>query len=278
MNIGSTSINILRDGTFLLDGGSVFGNVPKTEWELQVKPDRRNRVRMGLNCVLITTPEKNILVDTGAGSKRTAELKEQYGFNGNKLMRSLRTFGLTARDIDIVILTQLHSTHSGGCTKLDRTGDAVPAFPKARYVIQQEAWDGANSHNERFQGAYYEDDYLPLADQDLVSFINGEEEIMPGVTVKVFDGPARGHQVVLIERGSERIAFAGDLIPTSYHLHPSWISASDEFPNETLVQKRELIELAMEGGWLIIFGHGNECKSGYVSDRNGKPQFIPIEV
>ena len=278
MNIGSTSINILRDGTYLMDGGTVFGNIPKTEWELQVKPDRRNRVRLGLNCVLITTPEKNILVDSGAGSKRTAELKEQIGFNGNKLMRSLRTFGLTARDIDVVVLTQLHSTHSGGCTKLDRTGDAVPAFPKATYVIQQDAWDGANSHNERFQGSFYEDDYLPLADQELVSFIDGEEEIMPGVTVKVFDGPARGHQVVLIERGSERIAFAGDLIPTSYHLYPSWISAADEFPNETLVQKRQLIELAMEGGWLIIFGHGNECKSGYVRDRNGKPQFVPIEV
>ena len=89
---------------------------------------------------------------------------------------------------------------------------------------------------------------------------------------------SRRFGVVLIERGSERIAYAGDLIPTSFHLHPAWISASDEFPNETLTQKRQLIEMAMEGGWLIIFGHGNDCRSGYVSDRNGKPQFIPIEV
>ena len=139
MNIGSTSINILRDGTFLLDGGSVFGNVPKTEWEFQVKPDRRNRVRMGLNCVLITTPEKNILVDTGAGSKRTAEFKEQYGFHGNKLMRRLRTFGLTARDIAIVIVANVHCAHGGVWNKLERKGNAVPALPEGRNVMQQEA-------------------------------------------------------------------------------------------------------------------------------------------
>ena len=278
MNIGTTSINILKDGTFLLDGGTVFGQIPKSEWETQIKPDRRNRVRLGLNCVLIMTPEKNILVDTGAGSKRTAELKEKFGLNGNKLMRNLKSYGLTARDIDVVVLTQLQFAHSGGCTKLDRTGAAVPIFPKAEYVVQEECWNEAINPNERFKTQFFEDDYAPLADRDLIRFLDGEEEIIPGVTVSVADGPAKGHQVVFIERGSERIVLAGDLIPTPYHLPLTYIPADSEFPNETLAQKRQLIETAMDGGWLIIFGHGNECSSGYVRDRGGKPQFIPVKL
>ncbi|MAF53801.1 MAG: hypothetical protein CL694_12420 [Chloroflexi bacterium] len=278
MNIGSTSINILQDGTYLLDGGILFGGIPKTEWELQVKPDRRNRVRLSMNTVLITTPETNILVDTGAGSKRSALLKEERGLNGNKLARNLRNYGMTPRDIDVVVLTQLFTGHSGGCTKLDRTGDAVPAFPKAKYLIQQDAWDSAHSPNGRYLNRFHEDDFLPLADREMVSFLEGDDEIIPGVTVKTANGPSAGHQVVLIERGSERIAFAGDLIPTPYHLPLACIPAADEFPNETLVQKRELIEMAMEDGWLIIFGHGNQCRSGYVRDRNSRAEFVPVEI
>lgn len=278
MNIGTTSINILKDGTFLLDGGVVFGQIPKSEWETQIKPDRRNRVRLGLNCVLIMTPEKNILVDTGAGSKRTAQLKEKFGLNGNKLLRNLKTFGLTARDIDVVVLTQLQFSHSGGCTKLDRTGAAVPIFPKAEYVVQEASCNEANNPNERFEAQFFEDDYIPLADREMIRLLDGEDELIPGVKVKVADGPAQGHQVVLIERGSERIALAGDLIPTPHHLPLAYIPADAEFPNETLAQKRQLIEMAMEGGWLIIFGHGNECNSGYIRDKSGRAKFVPVEV
>ena len=243
MNIGTTSINILKDGTFLLDGGTVFGQIPKSEWETQIKPDRRNRVRLGLNCVLIMTPEKNILVDTGAGSKRTAELKEKFGLNGNKLMRNLKSHGLTARDIDVVVLTQLQFAHSGGCTKLDRTGAAVPIFPKAEYVVQEECWNEAINPNERFETQFFEDDYAPLADRDMIRFLDGEEEIIPGVTVSVADGPAKGHQVVFIERGSERIVLAGDLIPTPYHLPLTYIPADSEFPNETFRLLSVLVQL-----------------------------------
>jgi len=256
----------------------VFGQVPKAQWEMYTKPDRRNRIRLALNCLLIQTPNANILVDTGAGSKRPEKLKEAYGLNGNKLLKGLRALGLTARDIDIVVLTHLQFDHGGGCTKLDRSGSAVPTFTKAQYMVQRSCWDQAISPSERYADSFYEDDFLPLEEKGLLTFLDGDCEVIPGVTVKVNDGPAAGHQIVLIERGSEKIAYVSDLIPTPYHLPLPYIPALDEQPNNTLDQKRELLNMAVDGGWLVIFGHGYEHRAGYVQQRNGHPQLQPVEI
>jgi len=278
LDLGTTTLNVVSDGTYLLDGGSMFGQIPKTQWELQIRPDRRNRVRLGLNCFLIQAPDVNILVDTGAGSKRSDKLKEMYGLSGNKLMKGLRELGLTARDIDIVIFTHLHFDHGGGATKLDRTGSAVPTFPKAKYMVQEACWEEANNPNERYKDRYYDDDFLPLQEKGMLTLLEGDSEVIPGVSVKVANGPSEGHQIVLVERGSEKIAYVGDLIPTVYHMPLSSISALDESPNHTLSQKRDLIRMAVEGGWLIVFGHGHDCRAGYVQQRNGKAQFLPVDI
>ena len=278
MNFGKSSVNIVSDGTIMVDGGTVFGPVPKAHWELNVKPDRRNRVRLGLNCLLVQTPEANILVDTGAGSKRTERLKEQYALNGNKLLKSLRALGLTARDIDLVILTHLHFDHGGGCTKLDRSGNAVPTFPKAEYMVQKSCWDEARGPNERFEDSFHDDDFLPLEEKGVLKIIDGDTEVMQGVNVKVTDGPSRGHQIVLVERGSERIAFASDLIPTPYHLPLPHIAATDEYPNGTLERKKELLDMAVSGGWLMVFGHGHDYRAGYVQQKNGSARLLPVEM
>ena len=278
MDLGNTSIHVINDGSFLVDGGAVFGQIPKAQWERRVKPDRRNRIRLGLTTLLIKTPEKNILIDTGAGSKRADKLKEAHGLNGNKLLRGLREYGLNARDIDIVILTHFHFDHSGGCTKLDRSGNAVPTFPRAEYKVQRSCLEAAKAPNERYEDSYYADDYLPLEQKGMLSLLDGDTEIIPGVTVKAAGGPSTGHQVVLIERGSERVAFASDLIPTHYHLPLAHIPAQDEHPNETLEQKREFLNMAVKGGWLIVFGHGSDDRAGYVEQRNGRLQFLPKEI
>jgi glyoxylase-like metal-dependent hydrolase (beta-lactamase superfamily II) len=278
VEVGNTSINLLKDGTFMVDGGVIFGQLARTQWEQFVKPDRRNRIRLGLNAVLVRTPDLNVLIDTGAGNKRIVELKADYSLNGNKLSKGLKSFGLTARDIDIVVLTNLRFEHSGGCTKLDRTGAAIPMFPKARYMVQKASWDAANSPNERYYQSFYEDDFEPLAERDLVHFVDGSDEVVPGVTVKLMEGPSKGNQVVFIQYGSERIIYAGDLIPTPFHLPLHHIPASAEFPNDTLVQKRELLEMAMGDGWIIVFGHGNDCNAAYVRDRGGVPQLVPVDM
>ena len=278
MDLGTSSIHVVSDGTYLLDGGSVFGQIPKSRWEQYVKPDRRNRVRLGLNCLVIKTASANILVDTGAGAKRPDRFKELYSLNGNKLLKGLRGLGLTARDIDTVVLTNLRFNHCGGATKLDRTGNAVPTFPKATYLVQRECWEEANAPNERYEDAFYSDDFVPLMEKGLMTLIEGDSEIMPGVRLKVADGPAKGHQMVLVERGSEKIAYAGDLIPTPYHLPLPYISAIDESPNDTLSQKRDVLGMAIEGGWLLVFGHGFEHQAGYVQGRNGTTQLRPVVV
>ncbi len=278
MNYGGNSVNILSDGTLMVDGGYAFGQVPRTEWETQIKPDRRNRVRFAMNSMVIKTPNANILVDTGAGNKRTDQLKESHHINGNKLIRNLKEVGLNARDIDIVVLTHLHFDHSGGCTKLNRSGDAVPIYPKARHIVQEKCWIEAVSPNERFQSIFHQDDFMPLEEKGLIELVDGDSEIAPGVTLKVADGPSKGHQMVLVDMGSERVVFASDLIPTSHPLQANFIAAADEFPNETLVQKKELIDMAMREGWIIVFGHGQEHRSGYVEEWNGRPHLLPKEV
>ena len=278
MNLGTSTLNIISDGVFHVDGGEVFGQIPKIKWEKFIKPDRRNRVKLALNSLVIKTPQSNILIDTGAGSKRTDLLKEQYGLNGNKLLRGIRSLGLTARDIDIIILTSLQFDHAGGATKLDRTGVAVPSFPKAKYIVQKSAWDKANNPGQRFEGNYFQDDFMPLYEKDQLQIIDGNSMIIPGVSVEVNDGPAAGHQIVLIQKGSEKIAYVGDLIPTPYHLDPSYISAKDEKPNDTLEQKLKILETSLGNGWLLIFGHSLEYKSGYISGQNGTMRFEPIEL
>jgi len=261
-----------------MDGGCLFGQVPKTEWESQIKPDRRNRIRLALNCLLVQTPEFNILVDTGVGSKRQDKMKELIRLNGNKLLRGIKARGITARDIDAVILSNLHFDHSGGCTKLDRSGTPVPTFPKAKYLVQESSWNEANSPNERYRDTFYEDDFVPLAEREMIEFIGDNHEVIPGLTVRVTDGPSEGHQIVLVERGSEKIAYVSDLIPTPYHIPLPYIPAMHEYPNTTLEQKRQFIEMAIEGGWLVVFGHAFEQNAGYITQKNGAIQFLPVEV
>ena len=278
MNYDDNKVNLISDGTLMVDGGYAFGQVPRTEWETQIKPDRRNRVRFAMNSMVIQTPTVNILVDTGVGNKRTDELKESHHINGNKLIRNLKEFDLNARDIDIVVLTHLHFDHSGGCTKLNRTGAAVPIFPRARHLVQKDCWSEAISPNERYEDVFHSEDFFPLQEKGLIELVDGDTEIVPGVTLKVADGPSKGHQMVMVNMGSERIVFAGDLIPTAYHLQANFIAAADEFPNETLVQKKELLDMAMKEGWIIVFGHGQENRSGYVEEWNGRPHLLPKEI
>lgn len=278
VNLGSTSVNIISDGTYLRDGGNVFGQIPKSQWEILLKTDRKNRVRLGLNCLLIQSPEGNILVDTGAGAKQPEKLKEQYGLNGNKLLKGLKNLGVTARDIDIVIQTNLHFDHAGGSTKLDRTGNSIPTFPKAKYIVQRSCWNDAINPNERYSKFFYPEDFMPLDEKNQLTLIDGDAEIIPGVNVKVTDGPASGHQIVLVGRGSERFAFASDLIPTPYHLPVEYISAGDACPNNTLEQKKALIDMASREGWLLVFGHANENRIGYVEQRNGRSKLLPIDM
>ena len=176
------------------------------------------------------------------------------------------------------MLTNLRFDRAGGCTKLDRTGRILPTFPRATYIVQVSALEDARSPGERSAPFYNEDDFLPLEQADMVETVNGYAELAPGVAVKATDGPRPGHQVALIESGSERIAFAGDLIPTPLHLTPRCIAAFDDSPNDTLAGKRELLSMATEKGWMIAFGQALGQHAGYVEHRAGRYGLRPVDL
>lgn len=256
----------------------MFGPVPKAEWELYAKPDRKNRVRLGLNCLLIRGVNGTILVNTGAGSKRPDKLKDSHGLQGNKLIKGLKNLGVSPRDIDTVVLTDLQFDTAGGSTKLERSGKAVPTFPKANYIAQKAAWEQANSPDERSRKLYNPDDFLPLEDAGVLTLVDGDEQLTPGVATKVTNGYSDGHQVVLVEAGSERIAFLAHLIPTPFHVALSTMTAFDKDPSEAFEQKREIVGMALNGGWLMIFGSAQQQSGAYVHQRNGKSQLRPVAL
>ena len=262
-----THAKVISDGSIKLDAGSVFGQVPKTAWETSVNTDRKNRMTLGLTCLVLQINGKNILVDTGVGSKDNDNDKEALGLGPSRLIKGLRNLGLTPKDIHMVILTHLHFDHSGGCTRLDRTGDLVPTFSKAVYYVQEECWNDANNPNERFQGSHRADNFLPIKNRSQIELINGDAEILPGLKVIVTGGHAPGHQMVLFNHGGERVAFLGDLVPTHHHLNLPVISAFDYSPETTLEQKREILDFAQRNGWLLVFSHGHDVKSGYLERR-----------
>jgi glyoxylase-like metal-dependent hydrolase (beta-lactamase superfamily II) len=278
MQMKELGIHLLNDGAVKVDGGSIFGQVPRVAWETMIKPDRRHRVRWGINSLLIQANNKNILVDVGAGAKHDDEERESTGLNANRLKKELRDMDLAPKDIDYVVLTHLHFMHAGGGTRRVRNGDTVPTFPQARYLVQREAWEDALSPNELGKSSFRSEDYLPLEKAGQIEFLDGDHEILPGVTIKVTGGHCRGHQVVIAEQLGSRFAYLGDLVPSAYHLGLPTISSLDQFPESTLEQKRDLLATAERDGWLLLFSHGVETRGGYLQRRDGKLTLNPVAV
>jgi glyoxylase-like metal-dependent hydrolase (beta-lactamase superfamily II) len=262
-----TSAKVLSDGIVKIDGGSLFGPVPKVDWENTVATDRRNRVTLGLNCLLLQAGGKNVLVDTGVGSKDNDNDRENLGLVPSRLLKGLKGVGLSPKDIHVVILTHLHFDHSGGCTRMDRTGSIVPTFPKARYYVQRACWEEACQPSARYSATHRPDNFMPIADRGQLELLDGDVEVLPGLNVIVTDGHALGHQMVMFRHGGERIAFLGDLVPTPYHLNPIAFSAFDHSPDHTLERKREVLAQALREGWLVVFSHGHAQRAGYLERR-----------
>ena len=276
----TTSAKILSDGIIKFDGGIMFGQEPKVSWENKVANDRRNRITLGLNCLLLQLGGKTVLIDAGVGSKELDQEKETYGLVPSRLTKSLKGIGISPKEVDAVVLTHLHFDHSGGCTRLDRTGTLVPTFPKARYYVQRVCWEDACNPNERCKEVHRSEDFRPIEESGQLELLDGDSEIFPGLGlhVKVTDGHARGHQAVLVNHGGERLAFLGDLVPTPHHLNLGAISAFDQYPEDTLYMKREFLTQAERHGWLLIFYHGYDHKAGYLERRNGDPYLRPVDL
>ena len=276
--MGLTRANILCDGTFKIDGGALFGQLAKTVWETLASTDRKNRVTLGLNCWLLQVADEWILVDTGAGTNHEENDRDHYGLGPSRLFKELKIAGLTPKDISKVILTHMHFEHSGGCTRMDRTGAIVPTFTRATYYVQRASWEEAQEPSERGRYAYRASNFMPVADRGQLELLDGDTEILPGLQVIQCDGPAKGHQLILFNHGGERLVILGDLVPTPFHLNLPVISAFDYSPQNTLEQKREILSDAERQGWLLGFSHGHDVKNGYLERRGEMVYVTPVDM
>jgi glyoxylase-like metal-dependent hydrolase (beta-lactamase superfamily II) len=272
MKLGAFEIYPLSDGSFRLDGGAMFGVVPKALWQRCCAADELNRIPLSLTCLLIRAHGKNILVDTGLGSKEDPRFKEMFAVDrAISLELSLKRLGLSRDDIDLVINTHLHFDHAGGNTMDNGSGTLVPAFPKARYVVQRGEYDDAVQANERTRASYRRDNFLPITEADRWDLLDGDTELLPGITAMVTQGHTRYHQGIKIESEGRTAFYLGDLIPTVCHLPLPYIMGYDLSPLQTLETKRWVLDRAFEEKWLLLFEHDPIVQAGRVQrDTDGK--------
>ncbi|MDO8446030.1 MAG: MBL fold metallo-hydrolase [Deltaproteobacteria bacterium] len=276
MRFGKFELISLSDGIMRVDGGAMFGVVPRVFWEKTNQPDEKNRISIGVNPLLIKADGCNILVDTGNGDKFSEKLLKIYGIERDTaLLESLSDAGLRPEGIDIVINTHLHFDHCGGNTFVDKSGKLQPTFPNARYIVQKAEWEDATNTNELTKASYLPENYMPLMDAGYVDILDGNIELFPGVTVVMTPGHNRGHQSVKIESEGKTAFFLGDMIPTAAHIPLSYIMGYDLYPLELLEVKRKILREALEGDWLMIFEHDPETRMGYLKEANGKLTIIP---
>ncbi len=277
-SLGELELISLSDGFFRLDGGSMFGVVPRPLWSAVMTPDDRNRIRLAMR-PLVVRGVRTMLIDAGVGDKDDAKFQEVYGLERtHHLDHSLAEAGLSPEDIDIVLATHLHFDHAGGFTVRDRTGKVRPRFPRARYVVRRGEWEDATRPHERSRASYLADNFLPLAEAGVLELVSDDQTIMPGVRVRRTGGHTAHHQIALIESGGRQAAYVADLMPTSAHLPPAWIMGFDLFPMETLAAKKAFVQEAEARRTLIFFAHDPAVAAGVLTNVNGKTRLDPAQA
>jgi len=257
--IGRLRVHAIQAGGQKLDGGAMFGVVPKPLWERRVPADERNRIQLGMRCLLIEHDVGLVLIDTGAGNKENEKFYDIYGIENagspTQLEDGIRAAGFQPADVSLVINSHLHFDHAGGNTVRAPDGKIYPAFPKARYVMQRGEYEYATHTNERTAASYFPHNFVPLVEAGLVDFIEGDRAIVAGIRGIPTPGHTPHHQGLLIESDGEKAFFIADLAPTTAHLPLAWIMGYDVEPLVTLETKRSVLRRAVDEEWLVVFEH-----------------------
>lgn len=273
--VGRIPIHAVEAGLQRLDGGAMFGVVPKPLWEKRIAPDERNRIPLALRCLLVEAPGALVLVDTGIGNKESERFREIYGVENpgapTRLEEGIRAAGFTPDDVDIVLNTHLHFDHAGGNTVLREDGRVEPAFPRARYSVNRHELTFAGSPNERIRASYLAPNLDPVTDAGLWHLTEGAARITEGITVLPTPGHTPHHQSVLVSSDGETACFLADVCPTAAHLPLPWIMGYDLEPLVTLESKRNLWQEAREEGWLLIFEHDPVVPWGRLDPSADRP-------
>ncbi len=256
MKIGPYEIHSLETGRFALDGGAMFGVVPKTVWNKKNPADELNRIEMALRILLLKSHDKIILIDTGIGHKFGPKHHDMYAidFESSNLKKSLKQHDLSPDDVTDVILTHLHFDHAGGATEV-QNDKIIPTFKNASYYVQQKNWDWANHPTEKDRASYLKENFIPLMQAEQLTLIDGHTEIFPGISTWLSDGHTIGQQLIRVHDQGDTLIYCADIVPTSSHIGLPYIMGYDLQPLVTLEEKRRLLDQASNENWTIVFEH-----------------------
>lgn len=276
IQVGSIRVHRIEAGVQQLDGGAMFGIVPKPLWERRIPADEKNRIPLALRCLLVEAPDALVLIDTGIGNKESEKFHEIYGVENQgdptRLEDGIRDAGFDPSDVDIVLNTHLHFDHAGGNTVLGEAGEIGPAFPKARYVVQKGELAFAGSPNERIRASYLATNLDPVTQAGLWQLVEGDSVVTTGIRVEPTPGHTPFHQSVLIESDGDTACFLADVCPTSAHLPLPWVMGYDLEPLVTLESKRGLWKRARDEDWLLVFEHDPIVPWGRLDPDSERPQ------
>ncbi len=280
MKIGGHTLTPLDAGTFLYDGGAMFGVVPRVIWERLLPPDNDNRILLSIVPLLVETPTRRILVDTGLGSRLGKRERKVFGLSDDGgVAGALARAGVSPDAIDVVVLTHLHIDHAGGAVH-EKSGRLVPSFPNATYTVHELEWREGHAPNAMNAAAYRESDFDPLRDAGMLNVITRDEENLgEGITLVRTGGHCAGHQMVVIEDAGETAVYPADLLPTRHHFRAPYTAGVDVYPLEVIERKERLLKDAADGGWTLILDHDPSAAVGTVGrDDRGRFFFRPREV
>jgi glyoxylase-like metal-dependent hydrolase (beta-lactamase superfamily II) len=281
MRFGDLEFHILNDGVFRLDGGAMFGVIPRPMWERVAPPDERNRITLAMNSLLIRTAGKWILVETGAGDKWDAKRQDIYAFEGRRLPEHLADRGVRPEQIDVVVNTHLHFDHCGWNTRMVN-GKAVPTFPNARYIVQRGEFEHAWRPTERDRASYFPENFEPMAATGQWDLIDDDRAIAPGVELIRASGHTREMMIVRLSGGGKTAVFLADLVPTTAHVSYPWIMGFDLYPMTTLENKKKWLPEIARHGWLTLFGHDRNMPAARLMQQNpehdGKITVEPVAL
>ncbi len=275
---GDLRLTVLSAGTLWLDGGAMFGVVPKTLWAKLRPPDDRNRIRLGMNVLLVEDGKRRTLIDNGAGTKWDAKSRDIYGFDVKSPDEFLAPAGLVAEDIDVVLDSHLHFDHAGGNTSLDPGGRPVPSFPNARYVVQEGELAFARGDNERVRASYTKDNFEPIAEAGLFDFVSGNARVDDTIEVLLAPGHTPFMHVPVVKTREHTVAFLADLVPTTSHVAYPYIMGYDVEPLRTLDSKKRILPQAARESWWLVFEHDAEIPLASLREESGRLRAVPCAV
>src|SRR5580692_494851 len=281
LTLGDFELSVFSDGTYPLDGGALFGVVPKVMWSRKVTADEKNHVITGLNSLVIRmdgprTGRKTVLVETGMGNKLSDRMIKFYG-QPAQLLDNLAAGGIAPDDIDIVINSHLHFDHCGWNTIRDKSGKIVPTFPRAKYYAPEGEWQYARHPSERDAISFISENYDPLVESGQMTLLKGGEDIVPGISVQTFPGHTAHMQAVIIRSQGRTACYISDLIPTTAHIDTTWGMSFDLYPLQTIGSKKRYYAQSIPEKWLTVFTHDATTPWAYV-EKGGSGKMVAKEV